>query len=264
MDCCILLRGLAHDFSTIHLHPTLFPQTPNRTGDPLLTQPRMAYPLYNDTQYDPRLVARLPDTYIALQSVSLMVARARRAIERRLTPAPESLLRATDYVVLDMPCAFFALRTANVLPLATEVARALPFSAAVDALARRAAVAMAARGVFAFNGVHLRIEKDAGDWAIILGGQGRIWHLYCDTLASARFNASQPLYVASGLLTYGANKDWETAKRVLMSKRLASRIIIKDEFVPKFELKGVCVGWVCGWVRHGTRWRHDGGLLISA
>ena len=93
MDCCILLRGLAHDFSTIHLHPTLFPQTPNRTGDPLLTQPRMAYPLYNDTQYDPRLVARLPDTYIALQSVSLMVARARRAIERRLTTAHESLLR---------------------------------------------------------------------------------------------------------------------------------------------------------------------------
>lgn len=223
----------------------LLTQTPNRTGDPLLTRPAVAFPVYDQPEFDHRLVARLDDTYIALQPMSLLVSRARRALEDKLRSVPKDLRASTDYVVLDMPCTFFAARTARALPLATQVARALPFSREVEALATRTVAALAVRGHVAFNGVHLRIEKDAGDWSIIMGGAGRIWHIYCETMRKAGINATLPLYVATGLLSYGATSEWGLAKRILSGKNLTSQVLTKDEFVPKFELKRMlgCSFW---------------------
>jgi hypothetical protein len=52
-----------------------------------------------------------------------------------------------------------------------------------------------------FNGVHLRMEPDAADWSMILGGKEHYWETYLQAMVDARFSKDTPLYVASGLLT---------------------------------------------------------------
>jgi GDP-fucose protein O-fucosyltransferase len=52
-----------------------------------------------------------------------------------------------------------------------------------------------------FNGVHLRMERDAIDWANILGGKEHYWETYLEAMEKAKFSKDTPLYVASGLLT---------------------------------------------------------------
>ncbi|RMZ53967.1 hypothetical protein APUTEX25_002544 [Auxenochlorella protothecoides] len=211
-------------------------ETPGLQPAPNLTQPSTAFPAFIQRDVDPRLILRLPDVYLARSPLAALVARSRATLARHLRDLDPGLAASTDYLVLDLPCTFFALRTARIPALATRVAALLPFNAALEALAARTVAAMAAAGVPAFNGVHLRVEKDAGDWTIIMGGVGRMWHLYTQTMRRAGLDARTPLYVATGLLTYGASKEWAYAQRVLLSKGLASRVVIKNQFVPAFEL----------------------------
>jgi hypothetical protein len=56
-----------------------------------------------------------------------------------------------------------------------------------------------------FNGVHLRMERDAMDWAMILGGRNRYWALYRSSMSMAHFSKDTPLFVASGLLKGSTN-----------------------------------------------------------
>jgi hypothetical protein len=56
-----------------------------------------------------------------------------------------------------------------------------------------------------FNGVHLRMERDAMDWAMILGGRNRYWALYRSSMSMAHFSKNTPLFVASGLLKGSTN-----------------------------------------------------------
>lgn len=64
-------------------------------------------------------------------------------------------------------------------------------------------------GVDGYNGVHLRMERDAMDWAIIMGGRDRYWKLYRSSMAMARFSKDSPLFVASGLLKGSRNINTE-------------------------------------------------------
>ena len=66
----------------------------------------------------------------------------------------------------------------------------------------------AAQGARAFNGVHMRMEKDAADWAIIMGGRARLWQLYKDSMRRAGLDPDTPLYVASGLLKASSEDEW--------------------------------------------------------
>lgn len=52
----------------------------------------------------------------------------------------------------------------------TEVARSLAFAPHLHALADRIVKKLTDGGRLPFNGVHLRVEKDARDWADIMGG----------------------------------------------------------------------------------------------
>lgn len=56
-------------------------------------------------------------------------------------------------------------------------------------------------GTSEFNSVHLRMERDAADWVMVLGGKENYWQTYIDAMVTARFSQDTPLYVASGLLT---------------------------------------------------------------
>jgi hypothetical protein len=57
-------------------------------------------------------------------------------------------------------------------------------------------------GAGAFNGIHLRIERDAADWTSIMGGHEAFWALYLRAAAAAGLGRRLPLYIASGILSY--------------------------------------------------------------
>ena len=52
-----------------------------------------------------------------------------------------------------------------------DVARSLSFAPLLEGMAQRILVNMTQSGRVSFNAAHLRIEKDARDWSIILGGE---------------------------------------------------------------------------------------------
>ena len=72
-----------------------------------------------------------------------------------------------------------------------------------------------------FNGVHMRMEKDAADWAIIMGGRARLWQLYKDAMSRAGLEPSTPLFVASGLLKASSEDAWSRDEM----KRLTNDIV---------------------------------------
>lgn len=61
---------------------------------------------------------------------------------------------------------------------------------------------------------------------------------YAAAMRASGFNASQPAYVASGLLSYGDKGPWKRFLRVVREKKLASGVYHKEQFLPKAELKG--------------------------
>lgn len=85
-------------------------------------------------------------------------------------------------------------------------------------------VGAAGAGMGAYNGVHLRIEKDAGEWARILGGLEVVRRRYREAMREARFDRNTPLYVASALLTYegGVEELREVRARSPKLRRLSA------------------------------------------
>jgi hypothetical protein len=55
--------------------------------------------------------------------------------------------------------------------LVREVARSLYFPTSLHALAKQVIDRMTEGNRLPYNGAHLRIEKDARDWSIIMGGE---------------------------------------------------------------------------------------------
>ena len=78
----------------------------------------------------------------------------------------------------------------------------------LQALADKVVKGITSEGRPTFNGVHMRMEKDAADWAIIMGGRDRLWQLYKESMSRAGLGASTPLYVASGLLKAASEDTW--------------------------------------------------------
>lgn len=77
-----------------------------------------------------------------------------------------------------------------------------------QALAEKVVQGIVRQGKPVFNGVHMRMEKDAADWAIIMGGRDRLWQLYKKSMSRAGLDPSTPLYVASGLLKAAQEDAW--------------------------------------------------------
>ena len=95
-------------------------QTPALTPFPDLTQPEVAFPLYPHPEIDPRLVTHMDSVYLQNLDMPELIEKARVAVIGHAT----ALLKAepqrnVDYVVLDLPCTFFmlrSLRSATTLP----------------------------------------------------------------------------------------------------------------------------------------------------
>ena len=87
-------------------------QTPALLPFPDLTQPELAYPMYPQPEIDPDLIARIDDVYLRNLDMPELIEKARIAVighAAKLLKADPS--RTIDYIVLDMPCTFFMLRS---------------------------------------------------------------------------------------------------------------------------------------------------------
>lgn len=140
------------------------------------------------------------------------------------------------YVVLDLPCTFFMLRTLDDLALVGEVTRSLRFPPSVHALAARIVEGVTGGGKRSFNGAHLRIEKDARDWAMILGGPQVVWRRYIETMRLAGQDSKTPLYAATGVLTYGADVEMNRTIAYLLHMGVCSEVLHKELYVRKEDL----------------------------
>ncbi|KAK9827655.1 hypothetical protein WJX81_004166 [Elliptochloris bilobata] len=228
------LRGL-----TIHRTPVLLPF-------PDLTEPASAFPLYVQPGIDPRRIIRMGDVYLQNLGMAELVERVRAAVVAR---AGELKRREPDtpmdYLVVDMPCTFFMLSTESSLPVVTEVARSLTFAPAVRALADRVIAGISGAGGAAggagreYNAAHLRLEKDARDWSAIMGGEAVIWHNYIQAMSQAGFSAGVGVYVASGLLTYGASQEMADIIKTLTAAGLCSEVFYKELYLPASEINAL-------------------------
>ena len=93
-------------------------QTPALLPFPDLTQPELAYPMYPQPEVDAELIARIDDVYLRNLDMPELIEKARIAVighAAKLLKADPA--RTIDYIVLDMPCTFFMLRSLRyVLP----------------------------------------------------------------------------------------------------------------------------------------------------
>lgn len=215
-------------------------KTPALTPFPDLTQPDVAFPLYDQRDIDPRLVARLEDVYLKNLDMAELIEKARHAVMNKASAVlQEDPLADLRYIVLDMPCSFYSLRTLSNLRVVTEVAKSLEFAPQIRAMADRIVEGMTEGGKHEYNGVHLRIEKDARDWALIMGGQQVVWHGYIKTMSAVGMDNSTRLYVASGMLTYGASVEMDRTINYLQHMGVCSEVHHKERYIPQEELEAL-------------------------
>jgi hypothetical protein len=94
----------------------------------------------------------------------------------------------------------------------------------VQALSAKVLQRISERQLFTgFNGVHLRMEKDASDWTMLMGGRARLWQRYKQSMRMAGFDDQTPLYVASGLLKASVGTDPQPR---LFLRKLASDLVL--------------------------------------
>jgi hypothetical protein len=128
-------------------------------------------------------VARLAQVYLQNRTLPDLLAAARLAASNAASlAASRTNISSPLPVLLDLPCTMFAIKAASAPELLLEATRSLRFAPAMVQLADKVLAGMAASlqagGAAAaagaspeFNGLHLRLELDAKDWASILGGR---------------------------------------------------------------------------------------------
>ncbi|KAI3432401.1 hypothetical protein D9Q98_003957 [Chlorella vulgaris] len=231
LDVERLQRVWARQGITVHEPLSLLPF-------PDLMFPSGAFILTPLPGLDPRAVVRVHGIYMAGMELHQLVALVRKAAEAHLGRLAAAFpdLQLSD-LLLELPCTFFSLHTTPILPVVSQVASTLHFNPALEYIADRVVAYMTRDGRRTFNGAHLRVEKDAGEWIAILGGPAAVWGMYLDTMAAAGFDAASPLFVATGLLSYGAEIEFKTGVALLIGQGMCSEVLYKEEYVPPFEMQ---------------------------
>lgn len=111
-------RQCSQSLSLVHISPPpplAAPQvhrTPALRPFPDLTQPESAFPRYPLGGLDPYLITSLPGVYLQNLPLGELMERARLAVLGHATAIRRhDPLASLPYIVLDLPCSFFALQT---------------------------------------------------------------------------------------------------------------------------------------------------------
>ncbi|KAL4427809.1 hypothetical protein ABPG75_001898 [Micractinium tetrahymenae] len=123
----------------------------------------------------------------------------------------------------------FALRTQTSANLTAAAAGRLAFAPGIEALALEVADGIGGP----YNGAHLRVEKDMG-----LNPMD-VMPNYVAAMQLQAFNASMPVYVASGLLTYNDTQGLQSLSKYMLSSGVASRVVVKEQLLPPADLEGL-------------------------
>ena len=146
-------------------------------------------------------------------------------------------------VVVDLQLPLYSL-TIKGLPQARAALRQLDFAPSLRALADKVVQRMVQGGHIAseraFNGLHLRAEKDMTQAHDMAGGLKAFLAGTYSTCKEAGLNTSVPLYVASGLLSYESkdSKAWKGVESELL-RSYASKVLHKEMFLSQEELAGL-------------------------
>jgi len=154
-------------------------------------------------------VVQLPDVYLQSLHAHRLWDRAADAALAKHQALAEAGWPASTPVVLDLPCPFLATMTLTCLDEVQEAAAALRFNRTLVGMARTVIAGMRKNGVPRYNGAHLRLEKDAVDWARVMGGLARYLGAYARAFLAAGFSRATDVYAASGLLSYNASAEME-------------------------------------------------------
>ncbi|GAB4815103.1 hypothetical protein N2152v2_002149 [Parachlorella kessleri] len=190
-------------------------------------------------------------------SVAEQLQKDQRAMSRMLAPlhrytrgARDAILTAAKPVLIgdpgnQIPCVYlwhggtlFALNTSGLRGVAAEAARGVFFNRTIVALADQILAAMdpGSRG---FNGLHLRLEKDVAAWHQGAGGMEGALQSFLDGMKAAKFADRSTLYVASGMLSYNASREWLTIETKIEALGLAEQIAYKERFLRASQLAGL-------------------------
>lgn len=72
-----------------------------------------------------------------------------------------------------------------------------------------------------------------------MGGRAALWDGYLSAARAATLDAGTPLYVASGLLTYGASAEMEKVAADIKREGLASSIHYKEQHLTSADLSNL-------------------------
>ena len=130
---------------------------------------------------------QLDNVYLQTHHLRKLVDTAAFVVSRAASNAAVHIARYRRRfppMLLDLPCTLFAIRT-RLLPAATVAARHVRFAPEVLDLAslvlkRMGEKIAGAQGSPAFNGIHLRMELDAVDWARTLGGHHSLLQMFTE------------------------------------------------------------------------------------
>ncbi len=82
-----------------------------------------------------------------------------------------------------------------------------------------------------------RLEKDAVDWARVLGGLPKYLGEYAKSFAAAGFSQQRDIYIASGLLSYNASAEMKQMLEFLAP--YARTVRYKEMYLPPELLNGL-------------------------
>ncbi|KAF6260637.1 hypothetical protein COO60DRAFT_1269269, partial [Scenedesmus sp. NREL 46B-D3] len=191
--------------------------------------PQDAFPRYDMPDVHKDQIVRLGDTYLQSMHIWYIWDRAAEKILAKHKQLMAAGHPPNTSVVLDLPCPFLSIMTLTCMDAAQEAATALKFNKTIVHMARTIINGMRGAGIARYNGAHLRLEKDAVDWARILGGFKKYLAEYARSFAAAGFSKRKDLYIASGLLSYNASQEM---KDMLTFLEPHSSVQYKEMYLP--------------------------------
>jgi len=216
------------------MHPT-----PSLSPFADCTVPETAYPLYKPAGIDQKFILKLEGIYVKALHIRDL---ERSAIEKILLHALELMAADPDNeipaIVLNLPCTLFAIQSSSELKLFETIARSLHFNPDIVEMANYITSNAQLRDGerFNFHGAHLRFENDASDWVKNMGGKEVLLYNYMKAMDRAGFNQTYRVYLASGLLTYGATEELDNILATFRFYDLGGEFLFKEAFLLPEEL----------------------------
>lgn len=233
--------GAILDVEALQMHyrkkGTKIHSTPHVQSYPDCSKPQEAFPQYIMEGVLQDQVVQLQNTYLQSMHVWDLWDRAAENVMAKHHELIAAGWPNNTTIVLDLASPFLSIMTLSCLDNAREAVAALHFNRTLVDVAAVVIGKMRQAGIMKYNGAHVRLEKDAVDWAEILGGVENYLAAYSSSFASAGFSPENHLYVASGLLSYGATGRMKDMLDFL--KPYSKSVQYKELYLPAHILAGL-------------------------